>query len=333
MRKKILVTGSEGFIGSHLVEKLVRKNYKVRAFVQYNSFNSIGWLDDLPSEVKNKLEIHFGDVRDFDSINFSVKGCSKVLHLAALIAIPYSYRSPRSYIDTNIHGTYNVLQAAKENFIKKVVHTSTSEVYGSAQYVPINEKHPLVGQSPYSASKIGADQIAIAYNRSFDIPLIIVRPFNTFGPRQSLRAIIPTIITQLLNNKKHIYLGNLKPTRDFIFVEDVCKGFLCAMNSKVKNGSVFNIGSGREVSIGSLIKKIKKITKSKILIKKDSKRIRPLNSEVDRLLASSNRAKKILKWKPYYTGVAGFEKALKKTIDWYKKEENLSKFNAKKYNI
>ena len=333
MKKKILITGSEGFIGSHLTELLVRKGYKVRAFVQYNSFNSIGWLNDLPNSIKNKLEIHFGDIRDFDSINFSTRGCAKVLHLAALIAIPYSYRSPRSYIDTNIHGTYNVLQAAKENLIEKVVHTSTSEVYGSAQHVPITENHPLVGQSPYSASKIGADQMAIAYNRCFDLPLIIVRPFNTFGPRQSLRAIIPTIITQLLKSKKNIYLGNLKPTRDFSFVEDVCKGFLSAMNSKIKNGSVFNIGSGKEISIELLIKKIKKITKSKILIKKDSKRIRPLNSEVNRLLASNKKAKKILNWKPYYTGEAGFEKALKKTIEWYKKEENLSKFNTKKYNI
>ena len=333
MKNRILVTGSEGFIGSHLVELLVRKKHNVRAFVQYNSFNSIGWLEDLPNNIRDKLDIYFGDIRDFDSINFATRGCSKVLHLAALIAIPYSYRSPRSYIDTNIHGTYNVLQAANENKIKKVVHTSTSEVYGSAQFVPITEKHPLVGQSPYAASKIGADQMAIAFNKSYKTPVIIVRPFNAFGPRQSVRAIIPTIITQILSNKKNIHLGSLTPTRDFSFVEDTCRGFLSAMNSKIDNADVFNIGSGKEISIIFLIKLIKKITNSNIKVKTEKKRIRPSKSEVNRLLASNSKAKKFLKWGPKYAGLKGLELALKKTIDWYKIEKNLKKFNSQKYTI
>lgn len=333
MKEKILITGSEGFIGSHLVETLIKKNYNIRAFVQYNSFSSIGWLEELSVENKKKIEIYFGDIRDFHSISLAIKGCSKIIHLAALIAIPYSYKSPKSYIDTNVLGTYNLLQAAREHKIKKIVHTSTSEVYGTAKFIPINEDHPLEAQSPYAASKIAADQLALSFNRSYNLPIVIIRPFNTFGPRQSLRAVIPSIIHQFLNNDKIISLGSLKPTRDFNYVEDIVDGFVCALNSKFKNAEVFNLGSNSEISIGTLVKKIKKLTNSNAKIKKDKERIRPHNSEVLRLLASNSKAKNILKWRPKYVKKLKFELALKKTIEWYSKIENTKKFDSEKFNI
>ena len=331
--KTIFVTGSEGFIGSHLVEKLLKLNLKVKAFVQYNSFNSVGWLSNLKKKDFLKLEIFFGDVRDFDSVSHAMKKSDYVFHLAALIAIPYSYRSPSSYINTNITGTLNVMQAAKENNIKKVIHTSTSEVYGSAQFVPITEHHPLVGQSPYSASKIGADQIAISINRSFQVPLVVIRPFNTFGPRQSLRAVIPTIINQFIRKTNKIYLGNINTSRDFNYVEDICEGFVCALKSKLYRGETFNLATGKDIKIKEVIKKLEQITKHKPEIIIQKKRIRPSDSEVNRLVGSNLKAKRFLKWKPRYHGLSGFEKSLIKTYQWYEENQEIYNDNFLQYNL
>jgi len=331
--KKIFVTGSEGFIGSHLVEKLLKLNFHVKAFVQYNSFNSIGWLSNISKEYLSKLEISFGDVRDFDSVYSAMKNSDYVFHLAALIAIPYSYRSPSSYISTNISGTLNVMQSAKITKVEKVIHTSTSEVYGSAQTVPITEIHPLVGQSPYAASKIGADQIAISINKSFAVPLIIIRPFNTFGPRQSLRAVIPTLISQFISKTNKIYVGNINTSRDFNYVEDICDGFICALNSKLRNGEVFNLATNNDFKIKDVITKLNKITnhRPKLVIQK--KRIRPKDSEVVRLIGSNVKAKKVLNWKPAYHGTKGFEKSLEKTYQWYEENKKIYKNNFLHYNI
>jgi len=331
--KTIFVTGSEGFIGSHLIEKLLKLNFKVKVFVQYNSFNSVGWLSNLKKKDFLKLEIFFGDVRDFDSVSHAMQKSDYVFHLAALIAIPYSYRSPSSYIDTNITGTLNVMQAAKKNNIKKVIHTSTSEVYGSAQFVPITEHHPLVGQSPYAASKIGADQIAISVNRSFGVPLVIIRPFNTFGPRQSLRAVIPTIINQFIRKTKKIYLGNINTSRDFNYVEDICDGFICALKSGLHKGEIFNLATGKDIKIKEVIQKLEKITKHKPEIIIQKKRIRPLDSEVNRLVGSNSKAKRLLKWKPEYQGLIGFEKSLIKTYQWYEENQEIYNNNFLHYNL
>tara|TARA_B100000787_G_scaffold170170_1_gene164526 strand:- start:659 stop:1657 length:999 start_codon:yes stop_codon:yes gene_type:complete len=331
--KTIFVTGSEGFIGSHLIEKLLKLNFKVKTFIQYNSFNSVGWLSNLKKKDFEKLEIFFGDVRDFDSVSHAMKKSDYVFHLAALIAIPYSYRSPSSYIDTNITGTLNVMQAAKMNNIKKVIHTSTSEVYGSAQFVPITEHHPLVGQSPYAASKIGADQIAISINKSFSVPLIIIRPFNTFGPRQSLRAVIPTIINQFIRKTQKIYLGNINTSRDFNYVEDICDGFISALKSKLNKGETFNLATGKDIKIKEVIKKLEKITKHKPEIIIQKKRIRPLDSEVNRLVGSNLKAKRFLKWKPKYHGSSGFEKSLIKTYQWYEENQEIYNDNFLQYNL
>tara|TARA_Y100000816_G_C26099758_1_gene582594 strand:+ start:171 stop:1196 length:1026 start_codon:yes stop_codon:yes gene_type:complete len=333
MKNKILITGSEGFIGSHLTERLVRDGYNVKALVLYNSFNNHGWLEDIPKEIKNNVEIVLGDIRDTHGIDEIVRDCNKIMHLAALIAIPYSYQSPFSYIETNIVGTLNLLQAARKFKIEKFVHTSTSEVYGTAKYVPINEDHPQEGQSPYSASKIGADQIVSSFYRSFNAPVTILRPFNTYGPRQSARAIIPTIVAQLAANKKKISLGSLKPTRDFSFIEDTIEGFVKSMDSKKNLGDVFNIGSGYEISMKELVVIISKIMKKETPTTLDIKRIRPKLSEVQRLVCDNKKSKKVLNWKPKYSGKIGLEKGLRKTIEWYKNPENLKKFKSNSYNI
>ncbi|MCL6586719.1 MAG: NAD-dependent 4,6-dehydratase LegB [Anoxybacillus sp.] len=328
---KVLVTGADGFIGSHLTEELVRKGYDVKAFVYYNSFNSWGWLDHSP--LKNEFEVFAGDIRDPHGVRHAMQGCDIVLHLAALIAIPYSYHSPDTYVDTNIKGTLNILQAARELNIQKVVHTSTSEVYGTAQYVPIDENHPLQGQSPYSASKIGADQMAIAFYRSFQTPVAIIRPFNTYGPRQSARAVIPTIITQIASGKKKIKLGSLRPTRDFNYIKDTVAGFISIMESERAIGEVINIGSNFEVSIGETASLIAEIMGVDIEIETDDVRVRPEKSEVERLWADNSKAKTLLGWEPKYGEKEGFKRGLKETVEWFTDERNLSQYKADVYNI
>ena len=331
--KKILVTGAEGFIGSYLTEYLVSNDIDVRAFVLYNSFNSFGWLDAIDKELLSKIDIFTGDIRDPNGIMKAMEDIDIVLHLAALIAIPYSYHSPDTYIDTNIKGTLNILQAAKKNNCQKIVHTSTSEVYGSAQYVPIDENHPIIGQSPYSASKIGADQLAYSFYASFELPVAIIRPFNNYGPRQSARAVIPTIITQIASGKKDIHLGALTPTRDFTFVTDTAAGFMQIAASKQAVGEVINIGSNFEISIEELALTIADIMNVSINITTDEQRIRPDKSEVTRLFACTNKAQRLIDWKPKFGGKEGFKKGLKETIDWFTKDENLKYYKSNIYNI
>lgn len=327
--KKILVTGADGFIGSHLVEALINLGYDVRAFVFYNSFNSWGWLDTLPIESQRKLDVFSGDIRDPNGVREAMAGCDVVFHLAALIAIPFSYHSPDSYIDTNIKGTLNVLQAAKALGTSKVIVTSTSEVYGTAQYAPIDEKHPFQGQSPYSATKIGADRLAESFYRSFETPVVIVRPFNTYGPRQSARAVIPTIITQLLSGETALNLGSLSPTRDFNYVSDTVNGFICLAESDDAVGEEVNIATGVEHTIGDvanyLIEQINPL--AKLIVKDD--RLRPEKSEVFRLIGDSKKIRALTSWSPAYDLNAG----LKDTIEWFKKAENLSRYKAWIYNI
>ena len=331
--KKVLVTGADGFIGSHLVEKLVQSGYQVKAFVQYNSFGTWGWIDSLPKEIKQQIEIFSGDIRDPYGVKRALEGCDAVLHLAALIAIPYSYHSPDTYIDTNIKGTLNVLQAARELEIEKVVHTSTSEVYGTAKYVPIDEDHPLQGQSPYSASKIGADQLAMSFYSSFNTPVSIIRPFNTYGPRQSARAVIPTIISQIASGHDVIKLGALTPTRDFNYVEDTVNGFISILESTASIGEVINIGSNFEISIKDTAETIARVMKSKVEFITDEIRLRPENSEVERLWASNQKASELLGWKPKYGGIEGFEKGIQKTVDWFVDPKNLKNYKTDIYNI
>lgn len=330
---KILVTGADGFIGSHLTEILVKQGYDVRAFVLYNSFNTWGWLDHCHPSVKGKFEVFTGDIRDPYGVKTAMKGCDIVLHLAALIAIPYSYHSPDTYIDTNIKGTLNIVQAAKELGIKKVVHTSTSEVYGTARFVPITEEHPLQGQSPYSASKIGADQIALSFYTSFNTPVAVLRPFNTYGPRQSARAVIPTIISQIAAGKKTIQLGALTPTRDFSYVEDTANGFIKAMHCDAINGTVTNIGSGFEISILQTAELIADLMGEQIVFELDAARLRPEKSEVERLFASYDKAKKYMNWEPAYGKLEGFKKGLQQTIDWFTEPNNLARYKTDTYNI
>jgi dTDP-glucose 4,6-dehydratase len=332
-KMKILVTGADGFIGSHLTEMLVKQGFDVRAFVYYNSFNSWGWLDQCDPAVKGKFEVFAGDIRDPYGVKAAMTNCTHVLHLAALIAIPYSYHSPDTYIDTNIKGTLNIVQAAKELGIQKVVHTSTSEVYGTAQFVPITEEHPLQGQSPYSASKIGADQIALSFHKSFDTPVAVLRPFNTYGPRQSARAVIPTIISQIAAGKEKIYLGSLTPTRDFSFVEDTASGFIKAMQCDANNGTVTNIGSGFEISIEDTAKLIAELMGKDVSFELEPSRIRPEKSEVERLFASYEKAKQIMGWEPAFGKLDGFKLGLKKTIDWFTQPENLKNYKTDTYNI
>tara|TARA_Y100000590_G_scaffold231691_1_gene261036 strand:- start:1235 stop:2230 length:996 start_codon:yes stop_codon:yes gene_type:complete len=322
----ILITGSEGFIGSHLVESLVLKGHKVKCVVLYNSFNNHGWLETLDRNIIKNIEFCFGDIRDPYFVKNSMKKCDSVIHLAALIGIPYSYISPKSYVETNITGTLNILQSARDLGVKKVIHTSTSEVYGSSQFVPITEKHPLNGQSPYSASKIAADQLANSYYLSYGVPVITLRPFNTYGPRQSLRAIIPTIICQILSGKKKIKLGSLKPTRDFTYISDTVSAFVKALKSKNAIGKTINIGSGYEISIKDLVKVITNQTEEKISILNDKTRVRPSKSEVNRLCCSNKLAKKILNWQPLFKGKSGLIKGIKETIKWFSLEENIKKY-------
>ncbi|MHC1738563.1 MAG: NAD-dependent 4,6-dehydratase LegB [Ignavibacteriaceae bacterium] len=323
--KKVLITGAAGFIGSHLTELLVKHGFDVKAFVRYNSKNNWGWLEDL--EVKDEVEVITGDIRDYDSVFNAARGCEAVFHLAALIGIPYSYVSPKAYIETNITGTYNVLQAAKELSVQQVLVTSTSETYGTAQYVPIDEKHPMVGQSPYSASKISADQLAISYFRSFNLPVKIVRPFNTYGPRQSARAIIPTVITQILSGKNVIKLGNLTPTRDLTFVKDTCNGFYEIFRSSLLMGEITNIGMKHEISVGNLVKLLVNLLDKNVEIFTDEQRVRPENSEVERLFSDNSKLTLNTSWRPSYD----LEKGLVETIGWIK--ENMNSYKAEIYNV
>jgi dTDP-glucose 4,6-dehydratase len=331
--KKILVTGADGFIGSHLVERLVRDGYDVRAFVLYNSFNSWGWLDQCAEDVKGRFEVFSGDIRDPHGVRVAMKGCDAVLHLAALIAIPYSYHSPDTYVDTNVKGTLNVLQAARELGVQKVIHTSTSEVYGTARFVPITEEHPLQGQSPYSASKIGADQMAYSFYASFQLPVTILRPFNTYGPRQSARAVIPTIISQIANGERRLKLGSISPTRDFNYVQDTVDGFIAALNAENIEGETINIGSNFEISVGDTAKVIAELMHKNISIEMDDVRLRPKDSEVERLWAENKKALEMLHWKPNYAGLEGFKNGLSKTIEWFSKPENLSNYKSHIYNV
>ncbi|MGI6726977.1 MAG: NAD-dependent 4,6-dehydratase LegB [Anaerovoracaceae bacterium] len=324
---KILVTGADGFIGSHLTEALVKQGHKVKAFVYYNSFNSWGWLDTLPKEVMRKVEVFTGDIRDPNGVREAMKDVDEVFHLAALIAIPFSYHSPDTYVDTNIKGTLNVLQAARDLGTSRVLITSTSEVYGTAQYVPIDEKHPYQGQSPYSATKIGADRLAESFYRSFSMPITIVRPFNTYGPRQSARAVIPTIITQLLAGKEEIELGSLTPTRDFNYVKDTANGFIEIAKSDKTIGEEINIATQQEISIGHLAKELIRQINPEARIVCDEQRLRPEKSEVNRLLGSNEKIKRLTNWKPQYT----FEQGLAETIEFFR--HNLKKYKTDIYNI
>ncbi len=321
--KTVLVTGADGFIGSHLCEALVQNGYGVRAFTYYNSLGARGWLDHIDPKLAAAIEYLDGDIRDAAFVRHAVKGVDAVLHLAALIAIPYSYKAAESYIETNIYGTLNVLQAGRDEGVQKIVCTSTSEVYGTAQYIPIDEKHPLNAQSPYAASKTGADQLALSFQKSFDLPIAIARPFNAFGPRQSMRAVIPAIITQLLTKKGMIKLGALEPTRDFTFVEDTASGLIAVMESDKSIGEVINLGSKFEISIGDLARMAAKIAGQKdIEILQDNQRLRPKNSEVERLFACTKKADSLLNWKTNYSGQVGFEKGLEKTINWFSDPAN-----------
>lgn len=327
--KKVLVTGSDGFIGSHLVEALIDEGCNIRAFVYYNSFNNWGWLDTLPNEKLKKIEIFSGDIRDSNGVRTAMKDIDIVFHLAALIAIPFSYHSPDSYIDTNIKGTLNILQAAKDFKIERTLITSTSEVYGTAQFVPITELHPKQPQSPYSASKIGADCLAESFYRSFNLPVTIVRPFNTYGPRQSARAVIPTIISQLLNNVKSLKLGDTSPTRDLLYVKDTVKAFIEIAKSNSLNGEEVNISTQSEITIQNLAELIMKITGKHAEIIKDDIRLRPEKSEVFRLLGDSNKLRTNTNWLPDYT----IEKGLIETIEWFKNPSNLNLYKSEIYNI
>jgi dTDP-glucose 4,6-dehydratase len=329
MKNKIFLTGSEGFLGSHLLELLVKKNYNVKALVQYNSFNNLGWLSSINPKILKEVEIIFGDVRDKEFIENSIKNCSKIIHLAALIGIPYSYNAARSYVDTNINGTLNLLEATKKRGIEKFIHTSTSEVYGSAKFVPMTEDHPINPQSPYAATKSAADKIAMSYFYSFNIPITILRPFNIFGPRQSSRAVIPTIINQVKYSNSKILLGSKLVTRDFTFVSDTALAFEKALNAKKINGELINIGSNFEVSIEEIVRIVNKFFDKDLKINLDPKRLRPKKSEVTRLFSSNLKAKKLLLWKPQYTKKEGFKKALIITCKWF--VDNIFKENYKKY--
>lgn len=332
MRKKIFVSGGGGFIGSHLVEKLVELGHKVKTIVPYNIDNSWGWIDHLPKQTKNNLEVVSGDICDQNLVLRETKGIEIFFHLAALISIPYSYKSPQSYVSTNINGTVNILEAAKNSNTELFVQTSTSEVYGSAQTIPITENHPLNAQSPYAASKIAGDQLALSYHKSFNLPSLVLRPFNTYGPRQSLRAFIPSTIKQILESDKQIQLGNLSSKRDFTYVSDTVDGYISAIGNKRCIGETIQLGTGIDFSMRETFESIKKIIGKNIKVKKDKNRMRPKMSEVNRLISSNKKAKKILKWRPKYSGKIGFIKGLKETVEWFDNSKNLSQYKSKLYN-
>jgi len=331
--RKILVTGADGFIGSHLTEELVRRGCNVRAFVLYNSFNSWGWLDYSAKDIKESLDVFAGDIRDPHGVKKAMAGSDVVLHLAALIGIPYSYHSPDTYVDTNIKGTLNIVQAARELEVAKVVCTSTSEVYGTARFVPITEEHPLQGQSPYSATKIGADQIALSFYNAFNVPVAIIRPFNTYGPRQSARAVIPTVITQIAGGQQKIRLGALSPTRDFNYIKDTVQGFIAVAESESSIGEVINIGSNYEISIGETVQMIAEVLKADIEIETEQDRLRPEKSEVERLWADNTKARELLGWQPGYAGREGLKRGLAETAEWFCDPENLKLYKAGMYNV
>jgi len=324
---KAFVTGADGFIGSHLVELLLEQGYDVTAFCLYNSFGSLGWLDNLPLGKKKFVKVVLGDIRDKSSIKKGMRGCDVVFHLAALIAIPYSYIAPSSYVDTNIHGTLNVLQLARDLNISRIIHTSTSETYGSAQFIPITELHPLVAQSPYAASKIGADQMAISFWKSFEMPITILRPFNTYGPRQSNRAVIPQIITQIVNKKDTIQLGSLNPTRDFNFVKDTASAFIATAKSRKTIGEIINSASNFEISIGDTANLISELMNHTITIEMESERLRPDKSEVNRLYGCNKKIQTLTDWKPQFQGLEGFRKGLEITIEWFQDSDNLKLYH------
>ena len=330
---KVLVTGADGFIGSHLVQLLLTAGHEVRAFCLYNSNGSWGWLDSLPDDTKSELEVVLGDIRDPICVRQAMHGCEQVFHLAELIAIPYSYVAPSSYVDTNIHGTLNVVQAARDLGVRRVVHTSTSETYGTAQFVPITEDHPLVGQSPYAASKIGADQIALSYWRSFETPVAVLRPFNTYGPRQSARAVIPAIITQIASNQKKIKLGALSPTRDFNFVADTCSAFLEVAGCDAALGHVVNAASNFEISIGDTAALIAKVMNAEVEITTDEQRLRPAGSEVNRLFGDNTRLRELTGWQPTYGGLDGFKQGLAITAEWFSDPLNLARYRPGSYAV
>ena len=331
--KKVLVTGADGFIGSHLTEHLVALGVDVRAFVYYNSFNSWGWLDETDPRTKQSLDVFAGDIRDPHGVRTAMQGCDVVLHLAALIAIPYSYHSPDTYVDTNIKGTLNVVQAARELGVQRVVHTSTSEVYGTARFVPITEAHPLQGQSPYSASKIGADQMALSFHASFETPVAVIRPFNTYGPRQSARAVIPTIITQIAAGQRQIKLGAIHPTRDFNHVQDTVRGFVAVAECDAAIGQVINVGSNYEVSVGDTASLIADLMGREVEFTSDEQRLRPAGSEVERLWADNTLARELAGWAPEFAGLDGLRRGLRNTIDWFGAPDNLRRYKAGLYNI
>jgi dTDP-glucose 4,6-dehydratase len=330
---KVLVTGAGGFIGSHVVEELARRGHEVRAFVLYDSQGSWGWLDHVDPELRKLIDVFRGDIRDPLSVRDAVRDCDSVLHLAALIAIPYSYAAPHSYVDTNVTGTLNLLQAAREAGVKRFVHTSTSEVYGSARRVPIDEEHPLQPQSPYAATKVAADSLALSYHRSFGLPVTVVRPFNTYGPRQSTRAVIPTIITQIAGGGRAVRLGALHPTRDFNFVADTVDGLIAALHSEAGVGHVINLGSNFEVSIGDAAQVIAAVMGTEITVVEDDQRLRPAASEVDRLWADNKKAGLLLKWEPRFTGLDGFRRGLEITIAWFGNAQNIALYKVGGYAI
>ncbi|MBH99756.1 MAG: NAD-dependent dehydratase [Acidimicrobiaceae bacterium] len=333
MEGRVLVTGADGFIGSHLVEQLVRTGYAVRAMVQYNSFGTRGWLDHCQGDVADGFEVFSGDVRDPNGVRKAMEGCSFALHLAALIGIPYSYHSPDSYVDTNVKGTLNIMQAARDEGVRRVVHTSTSEVYGSALFVPITEDHPLRGQSPYSATKIGADQIAWSFHTSFQTPVTILRPFNVYGPRQSARAVLPTVITQIAAGKREVRLGSLHPTRDFTYVTDTVAAFVAALDADAADGEVVNVGSGFEISIGDAVSLVAEVMGVEVEVFSDEPRMRPEASEVSRLWASNAKAQSLLDWTPEFGLLEGFRRGIELTAEWFSDPSNLSNYRVGRYEV